>query len=77
MSSTMEFDICLLDPRDRDLVMEWLDYGKYNGLGQWRNSGKGAFVWDLLSEDGSVIGGNAEEFRKMKTKKARSGAGVL
>lgn len=33
-----------------DLVKEWLSYGKLNGLGQWRNSGKGRFV--VLSYDG-------------------------
>lgn len=27
-------------------VEEWLDYGQFNGLGQWRSSGKGSFVWD-------------------------------
>lgn len=31
-------------------VKEWLDYGKKRGLGQWRNSGKGRFVWELLEE---------------------------
>ena len=69
--STMEFDICLLDPKDRALVVEWLDYGKYNGLGQWRNSGKGAFVWDEIGEDGSIVGGNAERFRKKKATSRR------
>ena len=29
-------------------VMDWLDFGRFNGLGQWRNSGKGAFVWEVL-----------------------------
>lgn len=29
-------------------------------LRQWRNSGKGRFVWDLLDENGAVIGGNNE-----------------
>lgn len=28
--------------------MEWLDYGKLRGLGQWRNSGKGRFTYELL-----------------------------
>ena len=27
-------------------IKEWLDYGKYRGLGQWRNSGKGRFNWE-------------------------------
>jgi hypothetical protein len=32
-----------------DLAVECLDYGKRRGLGQWRNSGKGRFVWEKLS----------------------------
>ena len=43
-------------------VREWLDYGKYSGIGQWRNSGKGRFVWEELDESGAVIGGNYAEF---------------
>lgn len=43
------FDIEFFNESDRDVIIEWLDYGKYNGLGQWRNSGKGAFVWKELS----------------------------
>lgn len=42
----VEFDILLMEPADRPLVEEWLDYGLLNGLGQWRNSGKGAFTWE-------------------------------
>ena len=26
-------------------IKEWLDYGFWKGLGQWRNSGKGKFIW--------------------------------
>ena len=41
-------------------VREWLDYGMYRGLGQWRNSGKGRMVWEELDDGGNVIGGNAK-----------------
>lgn len=58
--STLEFEIKLFDPKLEDMVRECLDYGKFRGLGQWRNSGKGRFVWDLLDENGRVIGGNNE-----------------
>lgn len=44
--ATIEFDVVCLNKDDEELVKEWLDYGRYNGLGQWRNSGKGAFVWE-------------------------------
>ena len=30
-------------------VKEWLDYGKRRGLLQWRNSGKGTFVWNEVA----------------------------
>lgn len=43
-----EFDIELLNPEDEKIVEEWLDYGQYNGMNQWRNSGKGAFTWKRL-----------------------------
>lgn len=44
----VEFDIECLNPSDEKLVREWLSYGIYNGLGQWRNSGKGAFTWEEI-----------------------------
>lgn len=30
-------------------VREWLDYGKRRGMLQWRNSGKGTFVWNEVA----------------------------
>lgn len=56
--STVDFTIELLEEELEPYVREWLDYGRYNGFGQWRNSGKGRFVWDELDVDGNVIGGN-------------------
>lgn len=47
--SSVEFDILMQDPNDREMIKEWLDYGSLNGLGQWRNSGKGAFVWEEIA----------------------------
>lgn len=41
--------ICLKDEL-MNAVKEWLDYGMYRGLGQWRNSGKGRFEWKELDE---------------------------
>jgi len=29
-------------------IKEWLDFGELKGTGQWRNSGKGRFTWELL-----------------------------
>lgn len=48
--SEIEFTIrCLKDDLVKP-VKEWLDYGKYRGLGQWRNSGKGKFAWSEIEE---------------------------
>lgn len=52
------FDIVMLEDSDEKLVREWLDYGKYSGIGQWRNSGRGRYVWEELDESGARIGGN-------------------
>lgn len=46
--STMEFDIEYFDDSKESLIKEWLDYGQYNGLLQWRNSGKGAFSYETI-----------------------------
>ena len=43
-----ECDICYWDESTWPLIEEWLNYGEFNGLGQWRSSGKGAFVWKCL-----------------------------
>ena len=31
-----------------DLALECLDYGKLRGIGQWRNSGKGRYTYELI-----------------------------
>ena len=42
--SVLSFRLYVTDDSLSDLVVEWLKYGCLNGLGQWRNSGKGSFV---------------------------------
>lgn len=54
----LEFTILLCDGADEARVREWLDYGEYHGLGQWRNAGKGKFLWEELDSEGNIIGGN-------------------
>ena len=44
----VEFTVQCFVEDDLKLVREWLDYGRYNGIGQWRNSGKGRFVWEEI-----------------------------
>lgn len=41
--TTCEFDVLCMVDEDVDMLREWLEYGKYKGIGQWRNSGKGRF----------------------------------
>lgn len=46
--ATCEFTVvCLTDSHEK-AVREWLDYGRYSGIGQWRNSGKGRFRWEEI-----------------------------
>lgn len=47
--SSCEFEILCMDDSHEAAVMEWLGYGKLRGLGQWRNSGKGRFTYELLA----------------------------
>ena len=46
--ATIEFDIQLLYDGHEKMVLEMLEYGKLRGLGQWRNSGKGRFTYEIL-----------------------------
>ena len=48
--TTAEFTIVCLQDDLMKYVIEWLDYGKYNGLGQWRNSRKGSFEWTDITD---------------------------
>lgn len=54
----VEFTVICLSADHVAAVREWLDYGYLRGFGQWRNSGKGRYVWEELDENGNVIGGN-------------------
>ena len=47
--STCEFEIVLLDDSHEKVVLEWLDYGALRGIGQWRNSGKGRYTYEILN----------------------------
>lgn len=41
-------------------AIECLDKGFFNGHGQWRSGGKGRFVYELVDDEGVVIGGNTK-----------------
>lgn len=46
--TSCELTVLLLDENHEKVVREWLDYGSLRGIGQWRNSGKGAFEWEEI-----------------------------
>lgn len=46
--STCEFEVMLLDDSHEKVVLEWLDYGALRGIGQWRNSSKGRFEYEVF-----------------------------
>ena len=46
--TTVEFTIVSFLDSYESVIKEWLDYGVYSGIGQWRNSGKGRFKWEQV-----------------------------
>ena len=44
----IEFDIVTLSDDYDKAIIEWLDYGILRGIGQWRNSGKGRFEYEIV-----------------------------
>jgi hypothetical protein len=46
--STIDITIKCLDGSLLPAVKEWMDYGVLRGIGQWRNSGKGRFEYEIL-----------------------------
>lgn len=47
--TTLEVTFYMLTPKAHEkALMEWLDYGVLRGLGQWRNSGKGRFWYEVI-----------------------------
>ena len=46
--TTAEFEVCCMADGLMKFVREWLDYGAWHGLGQWRNSGKGTYTWEEI-----------------------------
>jgi len=46
--STCEFEVLCMDDSHEKAVREWLDYGILRGIGQWRNSGKGRFSYEVV-----------------------------
>ena len=49
--TTVEFEIRCMTKDMYELSRECLDYGVLRGIGQWRNSGKGRYLWEEIKED--------------------------
>ena len=62
VGTEIEFTIITLLDELEEHILEWLDYGKYSGIGQWRNSGCGRFLYEELDDKGQCIGGNMNEW---------------
>lgn len=46
--SWIEFKVVCLSDAYEKAVREWLNYGQFKGIGQWRNSGMGRFTWEEI-----------------------------
>jgi len=49
--TTQEFYVEVLRDALADYVLEWMDYGEKRGIGQWRNSGCGRFMYRCQEVD--------------------------
>ena len=66
--TSVELTLLLMKRNLKKFVFEWLGYGQYQGLCQWRNAGFGRFVTDfeiLNPEEGD----DKEDVKKSKGKK--------
>lgn len=46
--TSCEFEVLCMVDEDAEMLLEWLEYGQYKGIGQWRNSGKGRFTFEVI-----------------------------
>ena len=50
VGTSVEVWIKVMNPDVKKKLFNYLDYGFYNGLGQWHNSGKGKFSYEILED---------------------------
>lgn len=50
VGTSLECWIKVMNPEIKKKLFEYLDYGYYNGLGQWHNAGKGKFSYEILED---------------------------
>jgi len=48
IGTTCELSIVLFEDSLEAILIEWLDYGRFKGMLQWRNSGKGRFTYEVI-----------------------------
>ena len=49
--SAVSFRVISIDDKiDGDILREWLDYGEFHGLGQWRGGGWGRFSYTITDQ---------------------------
>jgi hypothetical protein len=48
--TSIEFYIKVMNPDIKKKLFDYLDYGFYNGLGQWHNAGKGRFSYEIIED---------------------------
>lgn len=46
--SVIEFTICNMNKDVQDAIIEWMNYGRFRGLGQWRNASWGRFKYEIV-----------------------------
>ena len=46
--TTQEIAVVVMNAKNVAYVTEWMEYGELRGMGQWRNSGCGRFMCDLM-----------------------------
>lgn len=49
------FTILLMNPADKEALLETLDYKQKFGMLQWRGGGKGTLIWTPATEDGVPV----------------------
>ena len=54
----IQFQVLCMSDEHLKAVIEWLEYGFWRGIGQWRNSSKGRFCYEAYDEKMGYICGN-------------------
>ena len=47
IGTTMTFTVLCMGVVTETLLREWLDYGRFHGMGQWRSGGYGRFTYEM------------------------------